>query len=632
MEETYDGYRNIVSDAQSHSGNVSGTTLATDYTYDPNNNDRLTSIQYPEAETTVDYNYGSSGSLNYVMGQISSLNDSTGTIQSYSYLGLDTESGATYGNGITLSVSFDSFGRTSSLQYVQSSAGGSFEDDQYTYDADGNVLSHLGGVDGTQTYTYDGLNRLTNYNVGTGSLGASYSLNAAGDWSSSTTVTGSGYYPTTTTASRTNNAQNQATVVGGNTLAYDADGNTLTDQAGHQYVYDAWNRLVTVKNSSGGTIAAYTYDAMGRRITTTEGGVTSDNYFSNQSLVEQQVSGTTTSQYVWGPSYVNQLVQETIGGTKYYVEQDADWNVTSVTNSSGGVVEDYSYDPYGNITVHNSSGGVLGTSLTSSTIGQIIAFQGGWTDVVTGLVHFQARDLNTGLGTWIEQDPAGYVDGPNRYQLEISDPITLVDPMGLESWIPTWSSWTGWPDLPQGAQSFKLSHSENYVAPCDDEAAGDDILTEFFNSVGPEHRHFGQNSFMTNVIKHTSAVDSARNLAMQELNDGAEIKIDDEDQGTARFLWDIARIEAGKLTSGAVGNMGFVGSFHGTITVHHNCDGSSTLHFHIYNSTSKQSGGGQGPDRSVDQTWDWDETVPAPAPAENPFGPGLTPGVHSNEG
>jgi uncharacterized protein RhaS with RHS repeats len=37
------------------------------------------------------------------------------------------------------------------------------------------------------------------------------------------------------------------------------------------------------------------------------------------------------------------------------------------------------------------------------------------------------------LGRWIQQDPAGYVDGVNAYQYVRGSPTTLVDPSGLEA-------------------------------------------------------------------------------------------------------------------------------------------------------------------------------------------------------
>ena len=49
----------------------------------------------------------------------------------------------------------------------------------------------------------------------------------------------------------TANKQNEITSVSGSTTpAYDANGNMTTDQAGLTYVYNAWNRMVEVKNGS----------------------------------------------------------------------------------------------------------------------------------------------------------------------------------------------------------------------------------------------------------------------------------------------------------------------------------------------------------------------------------------------
>ena len=109
---------------------------------------------------------------------------------------------------------------------------------------------------------------------------------------------------------------------------------------------DAWNRLVSVTTPGSSDTITYSYDASGRRITETDGdtGITIDLYFSSSNQVlEEQSSGVTTAQYVWGISYVNQLVEaDQYSGdssTRLYVEQDAYYNVTSLTDSSGAVVE-----------------------------------------------------------------------------------------------------------------------------------------------------------------------------------------------------------------------------------------------------------------------------------------------------
>jgi RHS repeat-associated protein/uncharacterized delta-60 repeat protein len=115
-----------------------------------------------------------------------------------------------------------------------------------------------------------------------------------------------------------------------------------------------------------------------------------------------------------------------------YPTYDADYNVTSLTNSSGGVVERYTYDPYGTVTVLNADGTVRGDgTITASFYGWVYTFQGGRVDPVSGLVHFEYRDLNTGLGRWVEQDPDAYINGPDVYQLDLSSPTDYADPTGL---------------------------------------------------------------------------------------------------------------------------------------------------------------------------------------------------------
>src|SRR6516164_9750166 len=87
------------------------------------------------------------------------------------------------------------------------------------------------------------------------------------------------------------------------------NGNLTKDELGQKYVYDAWNRLVTVKDSTGATIAAYTYDGVGRRITETSSGTTTKLYFSAAGQVlEEQVGSATQARNVWSPVYVNALV------------------------------------------------------------------------------------------------------------------------------------------------------------------------------------------------------------------------------------------------------------------------------------------------------------------------------------
>jgi YD repeat-containing protein len=75
-------------------------------------------------------------------------------------------------------------------------------------------------------------------------------------------------------------------------------------------------------------------------------------------VLEEQVGGQTTAQYVWSPVYVDALVlrDRYAGGVRtdcLYVQLDANWNVTSLVSTGGVVVERYVYDPFGKVIVRD---------------------------------------------------------------------------------------------------------------------------------------------------------------------------------------------------------------------------------------------------------------------------------------
>ena len=118
------------------------------------------------------------------------------------------------------------------------------------------------------------------------------------------------------------------------------------------------------------------------------------------------------------------------GTRRLYVQQDANYNVTSLTDASGNVVERYAYDPYGAATYLTPSWGVR----AGSAYGWQYLHQGGRLDGGSGLYEFRNRSYDPTLGRWTRQDPAGYVDGASLYQVGNSNEINHLDPSGL--WNP----------------------------------------------------------------------------------------------------------------------------------------------------------------------------------------------------
>jgi RHS repeat-associated protein len=101
---------------------------------------------------------------------------------------------------------------------------------------------------------------------------------------------------------------------------------------------------------------------------------------------------------------------------------------TVSTDTGGNVKERFVYHPYGAQTVLNSS-----WSSISDTYTWIYGFQGGRYDSYAGLYNFQRREYDPTLGRWMQQDPAGYVDGKNLYQALLDAPTDFNDMTGLQA-------------------------------------------------------------------------------------------------------------------------------------------------------------------------------------------------------
>ncbi|WP_162668091.1 polymorphic toxin-type HINT domain-containing protein [Gemmata massiliana] len=472
----YNGLGQLITEWQSHSGAVvTSTTPKIQYAYNFNgsgttNQSRLTSITYPSGYVLT-FNYSSG--INTAISRLSSLSDPNGAVESYDYLGLDTvvrrahsgpnvdlsyikRTGESNGDAGDQYTGLDRFGRVVDRRWLNPTTGTATDRFQYGYNQAGSrtyrdnlVNTALGEV-----YTYDALNQLTGYSrgtlngtktgiTGTASRNQTWDYDAVGNWDSVTT--------NGTAQTRTANAQNEITSVSGATTpTYDANGNMTKDETGQQYVYDAWNRLVTVKNSGGTTIKAYTYDGLSRRVTETASGTTTDLFYSKDwQVLEEKVGSNTTNRYVWSPVYVDAMVlrdrDTNADGTldeRLWTQQDANGNATALVDGSGAVVERYVYDPFGNVTVLDASWNVRAGG---SSYAMVYLWQGLRRDTVTGIYHARNRDVSPTLGRPLQSDPLGYAAGDaNLYRWEGNSPITHVDPTGLIQAPPPEAIAEGW--------------------------------------------------------------------------------------------------------------------------------------------------------------------------------------------
>ena len=291
----------------------------------------------------------------------------------------------------------------------------------------------------SEVYTYDSLNQLGSYKLGTlngtktdvtgsPSNSQSWDYDAVGNWDSITT--------NSTTQTRSANKQNEITAVSGATTpTYDNNGNLTTDENNYRFVYDVWNKVVQVKNSSNVVIVAYGRDALHRHVTDTVGSTVTDRFFSGDwQLLETKVGSNTVTRNVWSPVYVDGLVlrdRDTDGNgsldERLYALQDANWNTTALVNAGGTVQERYTYTPFGQVTFRDGSG----STLSGSAKDWVFLHHGG-ERIAAGDYEFRNRVYSPSLGRWLSNDPLGFNAGDqNWYRAVGNNPGNGGDPSGL---------------------------------------------------------------------------------------------------------------------------------------------------------------------------------------------------------
>ncbi|MBM4023701.1 MAG: RHS repeat-associated core domain-containing protein, partial [Planctomycetes bacterium] len=329
-----------------------------------------------------------------------------------------------------------------------------------TFDRGGNRLSR--GVPLApafdETYTYDALGQLDSFRRGPVAAPATtqqWQFDALGNWNTFTTDA--------TVQPRTHNAQNELTQVGTQKLSYSATGNLTADAQGRSLAFDAWNRLVSVRDSAGRIVARYEYDGLNRRVVEQVGPVAAtapirDIYYSAQWQVLEErlrttsgdIGRTAEARYVWSPVYVDALVMRDrdadglaatgTGGLeeRLYAIQDANWNTTAVVAAAGvrgvlggAVIARFVYTPYGESQALTASWAPAKPAAVAAISWQHL-FQGLEFTEITGLAYVRNRDYSASLGRFIERDPIGFKAGDNNwYRFVGNRPTTSTDPLGL---------------------------------------------------------------------------------------------------------------------------------------------------------------------------------------------------------
>ena len=332
----------------------------------------------------------------------------------------------TYGNGIVHTMQQN----IRQLPSRVTSSGG-VNDFTYNYDPNGNVTNIWDLARGdhySRWLTYDNLDRLTS--AGSGSFGGDawhrFTYDAL-DNLKSWKLAGVKDY-----ADYVYDAQNRltsirntagATVVG---FAYDAQGN-VGNKNGQVYGFDYGNRLRAVSGKE-----TYRYDGLGRRVqsTKTDGTLTTLWMYSQsgQMLFSSDWEANGANQKTHENLYLAGSLIATVDhhwpsnaviSTKYQ-HTDALGSPVSVTNEAGSVIERMDYEPWG---------AVIGKPNHSG-----IGYTGHVMDGGTGLTYMQQRYYDQSTGRFVSVDPVTAYGGNlrhfNRYVYGYGNPYLYSDPDG----------------------------------------------------------------------------------------------------------------------------------------------------------------------------------------------------------
>ncbi|MBM4092022.1 MAG: RHS repeat-associated core domain-containing protein, partial [Planctomycetes bacterium] len=452
---------------------------------------RLTSVRYPSGRL-VHWTYGTSGGTGDVLNRAEAINDdSSGSpgsaFSEYTYLGsgrivvedyvqpdvrltLDSGTAGEY-------AGLDRFGRV--LDHLWYDYGASADRDRFTYGYDraSSRLYRENTVASAKDehYTYDEVNRLATFDrgdlnankdaiSGTPVKEEDWGLDMTGNWTDFLQKTSG---TTDLNQDRAHNPVNEITGITETTgtawidPVHDRAGNMTTVPkpsslaSGLTCKWDAWNRLVEVKDGAT-VVAVYEYDGLARRVKSHVDSQSPGNpdgidayvhFFYNQGWqeLESRVSASENTgpeslqpqyQYVWSQRYIDAPIlrdknTDTDGlcdDERIYYLSDANFNVTTLIDTSGDALERYVYTPYGVLTIYDAT---WSNVRSTSTYSNSYTYTGRQLDAETGLFHYRRRTYCPSIAVFVSRDPIGYTAGQNLYRYVSGNPAAALDSYGL---------------------------------------------------------------------------------------------------------------------------------------------------------------------------------------------------------
>jgi RHS repeat-associated protein/uncharacterized repeat protein (TIGR01451 family) len=388
---TYDTAGRVAGETTSAVGGSGIPTTGMTYTYDAVGG-RLSAIG-PAGTTTYAYD-----SLERLTG----VTDPAGGSFGITYDGLGRPVGLARPNGVSDSMSYDAAGHLASIQSRR--AAGIAAASSYTLDQAGHRASVTDAGGAVTRYTHDTFGSLTA--VATSVATVAYTYDTRGNRLSRGTT------------AYTYDAGDRMTSDGTFTYTYDAGGRMLTktDATGAvtRYTWNGRGQLIGITLPSG-SVVSYLYDPFGRRVAVNSAGVVTRYAYDGPNLTaEYDGSNNLVAGYTGLPT-VDQQLEMTRGGQRYFYLRDGSNSVVALTDLAGATAASYSYDAFG----------VPGA--TTGSVSNPLRYTGREYDSSSGLYFYRARYYDPNSGRFLSEDPIRHL---NPYPYAANDPVDFNDPSG----------------------------------------------------------------------------------------------------------------------------------------------------------------------------------------------------------
>ena len=239
---------------------------------------------------------------------------------------------------------------------------------------------------------------------------------------------------------------------------YDLDGNQTSDGQ-WTYTWDAENRLISATRTAAALAAGapyraitYSYDSQSRKITrsvaTTSGGpvTTGKLLYDGWNCIAEYTGTSLSKTYLWGLDLSGTLqgaggvggllsINDIPTNTTHYPCYDGNGNIRKLLDATTlATTATYDYGPFGEL-IRATGSYARSNAYRFSTKPQ---------DADTGLVYYNYRPYNTGIGRWTSRDPIGERGGRNLYGFVGNSGVNRFDRLGLVGSITIPGSSQGW--------------------------------------------------------------------------------------------------------------------------------------------------------------------------------------------